>query len=108
MISKEKAEFIKKANRLHLVAVECPKCKTLYGVPAFLLGKARSRCCRARPKRIVPRRAQTGGLKKAVSISKKPDADERLKAEAEATKWASWLIARLDRAKQRESRDIEN
>jgi hypothetical protein len=104
---KSRAEFIEKALSLHLVAVECPKCKRLYGVPKFLLGKARSRCCRARPKRIMPGRAQTGGLKGPVSISKKPDVDERSKTEAEAAKWAAWILARLDRAKQRESRGQE-
>lgn len=94
-----RAEFIEKATLLHLVVVECPRCKTLYGVLEFLLGKVRSGCCNSKPRRIASNdHAQTGGLKEPLSISKESNENERSRAEKEAEKWAAWMIKRLDRA----------
>lgn len=102
--AKIRAEFVEKVAHLNLVAVECPKCRMFYGVPEFLLGHARSSCCNAPPRRIDPiTHAQTSELKESLSISKKPDEDERSKAEKEATKWAAWILERLDIASSRAS-----
>jgi hypothetical protein len=98
--ARTRAEFIEKATLLHLVVVECPRCKTLYGVPEFLLGKVRSSCCNSKPRRIASNdHAQTGGLKEPVSISKEPNENERSRAEKEAEKWAASILRQNENQK---------
>ena len=97
--ARTRAEFIKKATLLHLVVVECPRCKTLYGVPKFLPRKMRTSCCNSQARRIVSNEhVPTGGLKAPLSISKEQNKNERSRTEKEAEKWAAWMIKRLDRA----------
>jgi hypothetical protein len=93
-----RVEFIKRATLLHLVVVECPRCKTLYGIPKFLPRKMRTKCCNSQARQIASNKhVQTGRLKAPLSISKEQNKNERSRMEKEAEKWAAWMIKRLDR-----------